>query len=184
MTQPSAGDRRIRARFLGDTSHSVKRDAEYLASFDWAPVDYQGGVFVDSFSQWQESVREIGKNVDFLLVGGYRKLHKDGEKGFVPPKQVMSWTEANSPVPVIGMNVFNTTDGAMLSVGVSPYEQGEAAAEIAFHLLHDGWPISQLPIRTSQQYVISIRKNALDQRGLKLPKIFEAFSRATNNYYD
>jgi hypothetical protein len=47
------------------------------------------------------------------LVGGYRKLPKSpGSAEFVNAKEVMTWTEANSLVPVIGMNTFNSDEGA------------------------------------------------------------------------
>jgi ABC-type uncharacterized transport system substrate-binding protein len=96
----------------------------------------------------------------------------------------MTWTEENSPVPVIGMNFFNTDDGAMLSVGVSPYEQGEVATRMALDLLTDKKKIKDLAVRTSSQYIISVRHSAIRKRELTVPKIFEAFARATNNYFE
>ena len=95
----------------------------------------------------------------------------------------MEWTEENSPVPVIGTNPFNTEDGAMLSVGVSPYEQGETMAEMARMIIEKGVAPKAIPIRTSHQYVVAFRKSALERRHMKVPQIFEAFARATENYY-
>ena len=95
----------------------------------------------------------------------------------------MEWTEANSTVPVIGTNVFNTEDGAMLSVGVSPYEQGETMAEMARMIIEKHMAPKDIPIRTSHQYVVAFRKSALERRHMTVPQIFEAFARATDNYY-
>ena len=120
----------------------------------------------------------------FVLVGGYRKLPKSpGSAEFVNAKEVMTWTEANSPVPVIGMNTFNSEEGAMLSVGVSPYEQGEVAATMAIKLI-EGVDIKSLPIQTSSQYVVAVRKSALDARNISIPEVFEAYARASNNYFN
>lgn len=174
-----------RALFLGDQSHSVVLDAEHLQAFPhWSPVTYQGAVFVKTFRQWQEFILQADRRADYLLVGGYRMLRNEEDNGYVNAETVMQWTDAHSPVPVLGMNVFNTADGAMLSVGVSPFEQGEVAAQLAFRLLRDHEDIRQMPVMTSQQYVISMRKSALMERKIQLPSIFEAFSRATNNYYE
>jgi ABC-type uncharacterized transport system substrate-binding protein len=96
----------------------------------------------------------------------------------------MGWTEAHAPMPVIGINVFNAEDGAMLAVGVSPFEQGEVAAEMALTLLRTGQAASEMPVRTSRQYVIAMRQSALFRRQLEVPRIFEAFARATNNFYE
>lgn len=72
----------------------------------------------------------------------------------------------------------------MLAIGVSPFEQGEVASELALTLLETDQAASALPVRLSNQYVIALRKSALERRGLEVPRIFEAFARATNNYFD
>ncbi len=178
-------DRKIRALFLTDPALSGKRDSDYINSFDWEPIDYRGTIFADNYEEWKKCVLEIQERADFLLVSGYRKLpYSEKNSKFVPPETLMEWTEANSPIPIIGMNFFNTNDGAMLSVGVSPYEQGEVAARMALEILSKKKRTRDIPVQTSQQYVISLRKSALKRRDLKVPKIFEAFARATNNYFD
>ncbi len=188
MALGARGDRReqpIRALFLSDSSYSSKRDADYMDSFSWAPIHYLGARFMETYQQWQEQLPLLAGQVDFLLVAGYRKLPRNGNsRGYAAPEQVMGWTEAHSPVPVIGLNVFNTEDGAMLSVGVSPYEQGETAAAMALDIIHGDNHPGAMPVKTSEQYVVSMRAGALKRRGLTLPSIFEAFSKATNNHFD
>jgi ABC-type uncharacterized transport system substrate-binding protein len=180
-----SGGKQARAMFLGDTTLSVKRDTNYLKSYDWAPVDYLGGEFVSDFDSWKKVVNTLAGRTDFLLVGGYRKLTRAKKGGkFVPPEEVMGWTEANSPVPVIGMNVFNSEEGAMLSVGVSPYEQGGVAAEMAIRIIREKISPKTIPTQTSRQYVVSVNNAALKKRGIRIPKVFEAFARATDNYFE
>lgn len=173
-----------RVLFLADSSHSTKRDAKFMKQYNWNPVKYIGVETASSFGEWKKKVKGMKGKTDFLLVGGYRKLHRAGpDSKFVPPKEVMTWTEKHSPVMVLGINVFNTDDGAMLSVGVSPYEQGEVASQLALKIIKDGRPAHTLPHRTSSQYVISMRRSALEKRKIDVPQIFEAFARATNNYF-
>jgi hypothetical protein len=170
---------------LIDPALSAARDAAILRGFDWSPQLYQGELRAKDYRQWQETVLRLAEQADFLLVGAYRKLPRSPEDPkYVPPKEIMDWTERNSPIPVIGMNVFNTGDGAMLSVGVSPYEQGQTAGEMALAILSGAKRPSDIPIRASRQYLIAMRGSAMHRRGLQLPQIFEAFARAADNYYD
>ncbi|MBU0481120.1 MAG: hypothetical protein KKG47_08460 [Proteobacteria bacterium] len=183
--QNRKGGNPLRTLFLSDPALSGKMDTEYVDAFDWQPIDHQGSIHVNDYDEWREIVGKAGEMTDFLLVSGYRKLprSKTDEK-FVSPEEIMTWTEENSPVPVIGMNFFNTGDGAMLSVGVSPYEQGEVAAGLALDILCGRKKVNEIPVQVSQQYVISLRNSAIRKRNMEVPKIFEAFARATNNYFD
>ena len=178
-------NRKARVMLLCDTSSSAVSDAEYLARSDWEGLEYLGARHVDSFAEWQAAVLELAGQVDYLLVGGYRQLSSAEDYGkVVAATEVMGWTEAHAAMPVVGMNVFNAEDGAMLAIGVSPFEQGEVASELALTLLETGQVAAELPVRLSNQYVIALRKSALERRGLEVPRIFEAFARATNNYFD
>jgi hypothetical protein len=177
----------VRVMLLADRTISTQRDAEYLKGYDWHPLIYREAKFVGDFESWKAAVRAAPAETDFLLVGGYRQLKPRPDSGpkerYVSAQRVMAWTEANSVLPVIGTNVFNTEDGAMLSVGISPYEQGEAMAEMARMIIEKGVPPKDIPVRTSRQYVVAFRKSALERRHIKVPQIFEAFARATDNYY-
>ncbi len=172
-----------RALYLADSGYSAERDAEHLAAFDWGELDYRPARFVGDFEAWQQTVKALSGELDFLLVGGYRKLHRSADDHtLTPASEVMGWTEAHATMPVIGMNVFNTEDGATLSVGVSPYEQGEWAANAALEILGGKSP-ERIAMVESSQYVVAVRKSSMERRGLMLPTIYEAFARATNNYY-
>lgn len=174
-----------KALFLSDSSHSTEIDHQHLETVDWKKVRYLGRQSVETFDEWKEAVMTIEERADFLLVGGYRELlwEKGGSKQ-VDAKDVMAWTEQHSPVPVIGMNIFNSEDGAMLSLGVSPYEQGEFSAKSAIEILGPDKKASDIPIRTSSQFVVGLRRDALKRREIELPQIFEAFARATDNYIE
>ena len=174
----------IRVKFLADDGHSAHRDADFLAGADWGNIRYMGSTHVASFADWQEAVRQI-EGTDYLLVGAYRKLtNKQESEKFIGPKEVIRWTRDNSHVPMIGMNVFCSEDGTMLSVGISPYEQGEYAASTALKIIREQISAGDIPLEIPQQYIVAMRKSILDKRGVQMPKIYEAFSRAANYYYD
>ena len=178
----------MRIALLGDTTLSAARDDEHVSAYDWAPLVYTGGYKIADFEQWKKTVFELSRKVDFIMVGGYRKLKRRADSGpkvpYVPPGEVMRWTEKNSPVPVMGINIFNTEDGAMMSVGVSPYEQGGTAAKLARRIIEKGVSPGKIPYATSRQYVVAFRRSALERRKLEIPQIFEAFARATDNYHE
>lgn len=184
ITSIDKTDAEPKATFLGDGSYTVKQDGGYIRSQDWHPVKYLGLKQVRTFPEWKRQVLSIGKTSNVLLVGGYRKLARSAQDPkFVPPTEVMEWTERNSPIPVVGMNVFNSKDGIMLSIGVSPYEQGEVSATMALELLQHEKNISDIKIETSKQFVVAMRGGDLKKRGISLPNIYEAFARATQHFY-
>ncbi len=177
-------DHPLRLAYVSDSAFSSRCDVKSACGCDWSPHEYLGGFIVPDFKRWKEKVISLNGKIDYLLVSGYRKLpRKFGRDGFVPPKEVMAWTTANLDVPVIGMNVFNSRDGAMLSVGVSPYEQGEVAAGMALDLLSHRRRISEIPVRRASQYVISMSAGALSRYNVRMPRVLEAFARATDNFY-
>lgn len=179
----------IKGRFISDVSVSASRDAEYLSKRQWKSIDLLQHVGFETFDSWKEFVIDEAETADFLLVGAYRKMYRNkdhkakGEK-FVESTEVATWTEANSPVPVIGINDFNASDGIMLSVGSSPYEQGETAAEFAMKILRDDISPKEIPFRASNQYLVALRKSAMERRNIHVPDILEAFARATENYFE
>jgi ABC-type uncharacterized transport system substrate-binding protein len=173
-----------RALFLSDSSHSAERDAGYMAKYKWAPVRYEGHLAVKTYKEWQKAVLGIKAKSDILFVGAYRKLYNSTGKGKVSAKKVMEWTYKNSPVPVIGINEFVTADGAMLSVGVSPYEQGEVSATMALKILREKMSPSKIPNAHSTQYIVAMRRSALEAKGITVPGVYEALAQVSGNYFD
>jgi len=171
--------------YLMDPSASIKRGRPLIDNFAWEPIQYDGSVIAQDFEHWQELVLKKGQEVDYIIVSNYRKLPRSStNKSFMSPKEVMNWTEANSQVPVIGINSFNVEDGAMLSVGVSPYEQGEVVAKMTEKILEEEKPAHEIPFQKNKMYIIALRKDALEKRSIALPTIYEAFGRATEHYIE
>ena len=173
-----------RVRFIGDTSSSITAEIPYYSSIDWSPIQWLDPVQVDTLDQWQAAVTQAGQDADLILVTNYRQI-RDGKGGpFVrPANQVMHWTQANAAVPVLGIGASNSEDGAMLTVSVSPYEQGEVAAKLTRDILRGARP-GDLPVVTSKQFIVQICAPAMARWSLKLPALYEAMARATDNFFE
>lgn len=181
--------------FLLDESITAMQDALYLERQDWQDMEFSVSPPIDTYEDWQNYILGINQeNVDFLLVDGYRKL-RIGEgvstnnsaepRIYADPIVVARWTEANSNIPVIGLNAFSSEDGFMLSVGVSASALGYKAFAKASHLITDDPPVNSLVrVDISDQYVVAINQPAMKQRGLKIPNMLQVFARATEHFYE
>lgn len=171
--------------YILDPSPSLASGKALVDRFDWAPISYTKSIVAKDFPDWKKQVIELGSKVDYIIVANYRKLPlSDQDKTYAPAKEVMDWTEVNSKAPVIGINSFNVEDGAMISIGVSPFEQGEVAAQMAQKILEDNISASSIPIVENDQYIVAIRESSLLSRKMELPAIYEAFGRATENFIE
>jgi hypothetical protein len=172
--------------YLMDPSPSMLPDRAFIEAFDWAPIRLDSTFVASDYQRWQQYVLSLDeRGSDYLLLANYRKLPRsESDPSFPPAEQIMRWTEANSPVPVIGVNVFNVEDGAAIAVGASPFEQGELAARMAETLLEKNLRGGDLEMQVNRQYVVAIHQEALRQRQLKLPQIYETFARTTATYVE
>lgn len=174
----------LRIAFLGDQSESVSGDAAQIQRFNWDPIQLIGVFRVNTWEQWQSQIKTLEGKADLILVTGYRRLSRSGQdKALVPASEVVAWSEANSPLPLISGNGFFAEDGGMLAIGTSPYEQGEEAAQRALAIVLDGTPPNKLAIGSSQQFTVTMRASRLKARGIELPKVYEAAARIGNHYY-
>lgn len=176
---------KARLFYIMDSSKSVLGDREYIDNYHWEPLEYVGSFSAKTWPQWQQKILQMGDKTDYIFVTNYRKLARsDTDPSFVPAQEVMTWTEAHSAVPVVGLQVFNVEDGGMLSIGVSPFEQGEVAAKMAEDIIRNKRIASSIPVVPNHHFIIAMRKPAMIKRNLKLPSIYESFSRATNTYFE
>jgi len=174
----------IRIAFLGDKSATVTGDARQVENFDWSPHEFLGITQVKTFVEWQKEIKHLGETADIILVTGYRGLIKSIEQPkLMPPEEVVDWTEQNSAVPVFSGNGFYTEDGGMLSIGTSPYEQGEIAAQRALDIVLNGKSTADLPITTSNQFIVTMSGSKIKNRQFDLPKVYEAAARTGDKYF-
>lgn len=178
------GSDTLRVLSASDNSETGLLIAREIMEFDWGErivVEHAGA---DSFQDWQRIVERANDEADLFLVGLYHTLKRehDGDE-VIPPDDVMAWTRENLRRPSVGGWGFFTEQGGMMSIGVSAFEQGEVAARLA-----DAWirgEITEKPaeFESSRQFLIYLREPLLRQFGIEVPSIFEAFARATGNYF-
>lgn len=175
--------RPIHLAYLGDRSETVDGDVVQVLEHDWAPLQLDTVQQVDTWPEWQAGVRALGARHDVLLVSGYRRLRRSAhDPSLVPAREVVAWTEAHSPVPVISFNGFYTEDGGMLAIGTSPYEQGDVAARLALKIILDGRAVDTLPVTTSNQFIVTMSESRMRARPFVLPQVYEAAARIGNQY--
>ena len=161
-----------------------------MANYDWGEYEMVNAAEYEMFDDWKAAVERAEEEADILLIGGYKSLRGTEEQTeggkVVPYKKVLEWTEENSSLLKVGARGVYVEDGGMIAVGASPYEQGEEAAKMAIALLEGKEKIENLPIQESNQYLVYMRESKLKEynSNLEMPKIYEAFARATRHYFD
>lgn len=173
-----------RTLHLSDQSIIVQYDDINMHEYPyWAPVKLLKSKQIDLFDEWKKAIRESAHTADFILISNYRKVYQDSSKTkFVPFKEVIEWSYKNSPVPIIGINGFVCEEGAAMSVATSPIEQGEIGARIVLGLLSNE-KIKDIPFQNSAFPMIYIDEKRFNESGYKLPQIYTAFAKASNNFY-
>lgn len=177
-------DRPIRMGFLGDTSETVIGDSNQVKAFDWSPVKLAEVKLIDNWPAWEAAVAELSEKVDVILVTNYRKVARSTtDKSLVPAKELVDWTEAHSKVPVVSANGFFAEEGGMLAIGTSPYEQGSVTAEKALRIINEGIVAKQIPITRSHQFIVTMSASKMQNRGFKLPMVYEAAARSNDKCF-
>lgn len=169
------------------TDHSPTSDLVHkeVKSFDWRPMQLSYVKDAKTFDEWKAAIRHANKVADILLFTNYHTVARsEQDKHKVPPRELIHWTLQHTSLPNIGGWGFFVEDGGMVATGVSPYEQGEEAAKMAVTIIEKHIQAGTIPYETTRQFIIYARKSQLDKAGFKLPQVYEAFARATSNYYE
>ncbi|CAK0763618.1 ABC-type uncharacterized transport system, periplasmic component [Gammaproteobacteria bacterium] len=170
---------------LGDKSEAVRSDEVFIRIFDWHPLRLVESRLVETFPEWQAIVEGAAARADFILTTDYRALTRSAtDSTLVSPQEVVQWTVTHSPVPIIGTNGFFVTDGGYLAIAASPFEQGEVAARMLLEIVEQGTFPKAIPITWTRQFILFMRGKGIREKGLRLPRFYESFARATNNYFD
>ncbi len=139
-----------------------------------------------TFDEWRKMIEDSNKEYDLLLFSNYHtvKCGSQANSKRVSPGDLIAWTEANSSIPGMGAWGFYVGDGGMFSVGVSPFEQGEMAAKMAVDILDNHIQANEVSLKTTRQSIIYMREGSMRYHKLELPRIYEAFARASGNFYE
>lgn len=174
----------IRVVHLGDQSSDVQDDAAFMSAYNWGAFRFIGNDLVDNFDEWQDRVRHVKASADFILTSDYRALARTPTDRIpVPPSEVIAWTVAHSPIPVIGTSNQYVRDGGWIAIFASPYEQGSSAGAMAIRLLLQPDSERHAAPHVPQEFVTAVRDSAFRSAGLILPDIYTSLAKATNNYF-
>lgn len=175
-----------RVLFLGDKSATVRGDEEFFSTFDWKPLRRMQSRLVETYDEWKKAVYEAVDITDFIVVSNYRQILRTRDATvLVPADELIAWTERNSHPIVIGTNVFYASDGGMLAIGTSPYEQGMVAAKMAKDLLDNPGKVAKsIPITISKEFVVSMRESRIQAHHIQLPSVYAAAAKTADNYYE
>jgi ABC-type uncharacterized transport system substrate-binding protein len=175
---------KLRIYHVGDSSETVDFLAQQIARFDWGPDLEVVTMQPETFAQWQQAIAVANDEADLVLFSLYHTLTDEGPSAdVVPPAQVMQWTQANLRKPNVAGWGFSVEEGGMMAIGVSALEQGEEAARMVVKIIDDDVPPAEIPSESSKQFLIYLRQGELAKYDIVVPQIFEAFARATNNYF-
>ena len=95
--------RELRLVYVSDESETARNEADDMQKFQWAPILLVGARAAPTFDEWKAEIARVQADADAILIGSYRQLAaRKGERALVDMRDVVKWTEANSPLPLIG----------------------------------------------------------------------------------
>jgi len=166
----------------------IEENRGYLLQ-DWSPFNAKAPLAVSSFEQWQQAVLQANADNTMLLIANYQNLTEgdcpeptaNEACKAVSPKEVISWTERNALLPVLGANTNFVADGGLMTVAISGTEQGQVAMDLALDALSGTLSPDYLE---AKQFIIGMNQSLVRKRQLDLPGIYEAFSREIGQFVD
>ncbi len=175
---------RKRIFHIADASETSEYISEELGTYNWEPFPFGKSVLCRTFEDWKDAVRDATASSDILLITHYHTLSRSShDPSIVPPREVIRWTMENTPLPIVGCWAFFVEDGGVLAFALSSFEQGEEAAKMAISIVEKRKQPHEIPAGVSKQLLICARESELIRHHIKLPAIYEAFARATGNYF-
>lgn len=174
---------------IGDDSTTGTLIEDEILAFEWGRNLSISSISVSTMSQWEDAILLANSEADVVIFSLYHTLRRhddiqpDGSGETIPPDEVMAWTMENLKKPGVGGWGFYVEQGGMMAIGVSAYEQGEESARLASVIIDDNVLPSMLPYQQSKQFLIHLREPLLKKYNVEVPRIYEAFARANNNYH-
>jgi len=167
-----------RIYYLSDNSAAAQTLDKSVTEEAWGSFELVAHKRVDTFVQWKAAVNEASKTADILLVSVYHSI-LDGKKA-VEPKQLISWMNRNSKIPVVGVYEGFIIDGGILAIAISSLEQGYTAAWLAFNIIEKKLTIQEIPLLHGKTFSLFMQKEKLLQRfpDVHIPVILDAFSKS------
>lgn len=182
-----AADRHLKVIHVHDISETVMLDNQRLKDYkNWGTIELLPSLQAQTFAEWKAAIKKAQKTADVILLSNYRKIFDDTNSKLIHPDEIINWTFENCERLILGLNGFVTEDGAAFSIGSSPFEQGEEVMEMALEIFNQKKKLTEIPIKRTTQYIVSIRQDKYEKsylkKGVNLPKSYEALARAVGKY--
>lgn len=182
----------FRIAHLSDQSTFSKNLTKQVKNFDWSPHILVSSTECTSFDEWKIAAQKANQEADLMFITNYHtldryskdttRLERASEKIAVPGEEVISWTTNSTSIPLLGAYGFLVDDGGTLSLGISPYEQGDVAAEFTLRLL-EGKSIPESARHVvGDNYLVFMSQKRMSDWGWDLSDLYVSFAQATGNF--
>ena len=145
-------------------------------------IDFVGWNLFYYYSDYKEKILEYQDEVDALVILGLSGIKEDNEY-VVPDVEFERWTTENNNLPDITFWNFHVSSGNLLSVDVSPVEQGRAAADMAYKILIEGHNPSDIEFISTEGGIRNINLKRAEQLGISKEDI-PSIVLVNSNVYD
>ncbi len=172
---------------VGDASQESKEHLLQLKSFTgWTYARVQKTASCLTFDEWQDMIQSVTNPNSIIIITSFEQIQKSkSDPSPIDPKDLIEWTNTNSKVPVIATNGTYVVHGGPIAISASGIEQGVKSAKIVENLIENDVYINEVPGETNDLFIVYLRHNPGDvQKKLYIPRIFTAFSKAMQQYYD
>lgn len=182
----------LKIAHLSDQSIFSNNLTNQVRNYDWYPHILVSSTECHSFNEWKIAVEKAAASADLLFITNYHTLNGQlSETKYnqkirqitVPPKEVISWTLSNTALPLVGAYGFLVEDGGTLSMGISPFEQGDTAASFTLRLIEDEFIPKSIRYVVGQHVLVFMNQNRMSNWGWDLPQLYSSFADATGNYF-
>lgn len=184
-------DQPVRIAHLSDWSSFSRSVSESVRAYDWGEHDLVFSLECKTFGEWQQGLLRANKEADVVFITNYHTLlpvaaeaADSGEKvRTVSGPDVIGWAVDRVELPMFGAWGFLVEDGGMMSLSVSPFEQGEKAAELTNALISgEAIPRDRRHV-LNNEVLVFMRPQRMAQWDWTLPNLYTSYARATGNLY-
>lgn len=167
---------------ISDNTASSQGRRKELEAFNWKPLEFKGSVQVTTFDEWKQAIKAADKIAKVLVLTQYHTiLRAQDSNERVPPSEIISWTQKNSKLLMIGLFIFHVKTGGTIAVGPNPHEHGYDAANRVIALLEKNTTPRALGIQDNKDFILfmrnkddSISKRSLEKLDLSI--IYDAYA--------
>ena len=170
---PKRGNRLI---VIGDDSYTMKMEIDSIKKFDWSPLEVVDIIQCKTFDDWKKAILDAPNKADYIVNAVFHTIKDTKSNIVINPDIILKWTDKNAKIPFLNTLI----QGGIVSIGNSPFEQGEIPALMAEKIIEKHEKISNMPVEFSKYSMIYLRPHLMRKFNLNIPNIYFSFADATN----